>query len=258
MAPSTLSSVQNALRILKELGREGEPLGVSDLSRRLELGKSTVHRLLSTLMSEAFVRQADDGRYALGITLWEIGSRVVDQLELREVAHPILEGLRNATGETVHLAILEGVEVVYIDRFESQATLTLFRRLGLRMPAHSTSTGKAILAFSSDEVVDRVVQAGLRKLARGTLTKEKAFRRALEEIRSKSYVVSIEESEPGVASIGAPVFDHRNQVVGAVSAAGPAQRFPPSKVPTIVRQVRKAANDISRAMGYTKTLGVVS
>ncbi|MEQ9499826.1 MAG: IclR family transcriptional regulator [Deltaproteobacteria bacterium] len=250
MTNHNLSSVQNALRVLWALSEEDPGIGVTELAGRLGLAKSTAHRLLATLMADGFVRQLEDGRYALGLALWELGSRAVGRLEFREVAHPILEALRNETGETIHLALLDGCDVVYVDRFESQATLTMFRRIGFRMPAHATSSGKAILAFSSPDVVDRIVAGGLRKLGPQTLTSKKKLITALAQIRADGYVYSRDESEAGVASIGAPIFDHRRDVAGALSMAAPNQRLPEDKVSSLARKVRKAADDISRGLGY--------
>lgn len=247
----TLSSVRNALRLLKRFSADEPVLGVSDLARQLNVAKSTTHRLLSTLASEGFVRRTDDGRYALGVTLWELGSQMVAGLELRDVAHPVLARLRDETGETVHLAILDRHEVVYVDRFESQATLRLFRRIGFRMPAHATSTGKAILAFSSSAALDEVLEAGLPKLGPGTITQKRQLREALDRIRAQGYVLSVDESERGVKSVGAPVFDHSGMCVGAVSVAGPSQRMPAAQIPRFVKLVRGAADQISLGLGYS-------
>lgn len=253
MSGAGLSSVQNALRVLRALSDADPGLGVTELASRLKMAKSTCHRLLNTLADDGFVRKLEDGRYALGLALWELGSRVVGRLELREVAHPILEDLRNSTGETIHLALLDGDSVVYIDRFESKATLTLFRRIGFRAPVHVTSSGKAILAYSPPEVVERILNAGLRKVGPGSITSKKKLLAALEEIRQEGCVVSVEESEAGVASVGAPVFDHSGRVVGSISVAGPTQRIGDGKLPSLKRQVRLAAQKISRGLGYPIT-----
>ncbi|MEO1232935.1 MAG: IclR family transcriptional regulator [Myxococcota bacterium] len=250
MSSPSLSSVQNALRVLRALSDEDPGLGVTELASHLGLAKSTCHRLLKTLATDGFVRQLEDGRYTLGLALWELGSRVVGRLELREVAHPLLENLRNETGETVHLALLDGADVVYIDRFESQSTLTLFRRIGFRAPAHVTSSGKAILAFSPPEVVERVLEAGLRRVGPGSITSKKKLLSVLETIRAEGSVVSVEESEAGVASVGAPLFDHRGSVTGSISVAGPTQRLSEGKLPSLKRQVRMTAQEISRGLGY--------
>ncbi|MEO0321467.1 MAG: IclR family transcriptional regulator [Myxococcota bacterium] len=250
MVNGTLSSVRNALRMLKEFTPEEPLLGVSELSRRLDVAKSTTHRLLATLQAEGFVQQAPDGRYGLGFALWELGSRLVSGLELREVAHPVLEALRNETNETVHLAILDGAEVVYIDRFESQATLRLFRRVGYRMPAHSTSTGKVILAFSPPEALGTVMEAGMKALTPDTLKSRRALEAALAEIRARGYAVSTGESEVGLTSVGAPIFDHHGDVAGALSCAGPSARFEPDRLESIIAAVAGAAAKISRGIGH--------
>ena len=246
----TLSSVRNALRILQTFSYDEPVIGVSEFARRLSMNKSTVHRTLQTLLEEGFVRRTDDGRYALGLKVWEIGSRMVSGLQLRETAHPIMEQLRNDTGETVPLSVLDGAEVVYLHRLESRAGLTLFRRLGFRMPAHTTSSGKVILAFSPPEAVDFVIESGLHPLAPETITDPDTFRAALEDIRQRGYVRSANESEAGAVSVGAPIFDHRKQVIGALSVVGPAQRFTAMAVRQFIQQVLHAAGSISVGMGF--------
>lgn len=226
-------------------------MGVSELARRVGIAKSTAHRLLNLLVAERFVRRAHHGRYALGFALWELGSRMVAGLDLREVAHPTLEWLRNETQEAVHLAILDGAEVVYIDRFESPATLQLFRRVGYRMPAHATSSGKAIVAFSPLPVVERVLASGLKRLTPNTIASKKALLAELARIRARGYVVSLGESEIGVSSIAAPILGQDGRPVGAVSVAGPNARLPRGRITSVAQLVRRAATEISHNMGYS-------
>lgn len=246
-----LSSVHNALRLLKQFTAEDPVRGVSELAQQLGMAKSTTHRLLTTLKIEGFVRRTEDGYYALGLSLWELGACMIQGLQLREVAHPVLEELRNQTRETTHLGVLDGNEVVYIDRVESGSMLTLFRRIGHRMPAHATSTGKAILAYSAPEIVSRVLGPGLREVGPRTITSEPAFQAVLARVRLDGYSQSFEESERGAASVGAPVFDHAGNVVGAVSVAVPVARLPKGIFPPeLPRQVRAAADRISRTIGH--------
>jgi DNA-binding IclR family transcriptional regulator len=245
------SSVATALRLLKAFAPRERVAGVSDLARRLGIAKSTAHRLLHLLVAEGFARRTADGRYALGFALWELGTRMIAGLDLRQVAHPTLEWLRNRTQEAVHLAVLDRTEVVYIDRFESPATLQLFRRVGYRMPAYATSSGKAILAFSPPEVVAAVLSGGLKRLAPRTITSKKALLAEFERIRARGYVTTFDESEIGVKSVGAPVLGQDGQPVGAISVAGPSMRFPRARIPAIARLVRQAATEISSNMGYS-------
>lgn len=244
------SSVTTALRLLKAFGPAERSLGVSDLARRLGIAKSTAHRLLNLLAAEGFARRTPDGRYGLGFALWDLGSRVVAGLDLRQIAHPTLERLRNQTQETVHLAIFDAGEVVYIDRMESAATLQLFRRVGYRMPAHATSSGKAILAFSPPQVVEEVLARGLKRLTPKTIGSRKALAAELARIRTRGYVTSLDESEVGVSSVGAPVFGPDARVLGGISVAGPSLRLSRSRIPTVARLVMQAAAEISRNMAY--------
>jgi DNA-binding IclR family transcriptional regulator len=214
------------------------------------MGKSSVHRILSTLAEEGFVTRTDDDRYRLGLKLHALGQQVVSSLELRQVAHVPLERLRNDTGETVHVAVLEGVDAVYVHRFESQSTLRTFSRVGRRIPAHTTSTGKCLLAFGDPAAVDVVVKAGLKRIGPRTITTEAGLRAALAKIRADGYVVSIEENEKGVVSVGAPIFGHDGSCIAAVSMAGPSVRVSTDSLPRYIRLVRRCALDISVGMGF--------
>jgi DNA-binding IclR family transcriptional regulator len=245
-----LTTVSKALQVLQAFSYEQPVLGVSELARRLGMGKSSVHRILSTLAEQGFVTKTPDDRYQLGLKLHELGQLVVSSLELRTVAHGPLERLRNDSGETVHVAVLEGADAVYVHRIESMATLRTFAKVGRRVPAHTTSSGKCLLAFGPPEAVDVVVQAGLRRIGPRSITTEATLRRALDTIRAEGYVVSVEENERGVVSIGAPVFGHDGTCIAAVSMAGPTMRVTSEHLPRFIRMVRKCALDISVGMGF--------
>lgn len=246
-----LSSLTNAMRLLDAFSVAEPELSVTELALRLGLAKSTVHRLLSTLARGGLVAQNPrSSRYRLGLRLYELGNMAVSGLELREEALDEIEALRNATGETVHVGVRDGCDVVYIERRESNYTLRLFSHIGRRQPVHATSTGKAILAFEPEAVVEQVFAAGLRPLTPHTITRPEALRQCLREIRERGYVVSVEEAELGVASVGAPIRDHSGQVIGAISVAGPVQRLNPQSIPHVVRLVRERADLISTRMGY--------
>ena len=183
------TTVRKAMAVISAFSYAEPVLGVSELSRRLGLGKSTVHRLLTTLAADGFVERTPDERYRLSLKLYEIGQQVVASLELREVAHTPLERLRNASGETSHLAVLAVPDVVYLDRFESPSTLRMFTRFGRRTPAHCTSSGKCLLAFGRSADVERVIEAGLSRLGPRTITGRTMFRRALTEVRRRGYAL---------------------------------------------------------------------
>jgi DNA-binding IclR family transcriptional regulator len=249
-------SVRNALRILQTFSFERPVIGVSELARTLRLPKSTVSRLTQTLAGEGFV-DAVPGGYRLALKLHELGSLVVSGVELREVAHAKLVALRNLSGETVHLAVLDGHEVVYLDRIESPNTLHTFTRLGKRMPAHSTSSGKVILAFAPPAVLDAVVQAGLARLTARTIVTREALAIALEHARANGVAMSYEESEHGLSSVAAPIFDYSGNVIAAISVAGPSDRLKPATIARIAQQLKIATAQVSREMGYRPARRVV-
>jgi IclR family KDG regulon transcriptional repressor len=244
------SSVDNALRILRTFSYSEPTLGVSELARRLGMGKSTVHRLLQALVRQGFVTRTPEGRYRLGLVVHELGQLVVHGLRLRQVAHPILEQLRFATDETVHLAVLEGAEVVYIERLESASTMRMFDRAGPRLPASVTSSGKCLLAWAPPDVVEGVIASGLVRRAPRTISSEVVFHDALDEVRRRGYAVSVEEGARDIASVAAPVRGSDGSVVAAVSVAGPVLRVNESTLARLVPMVRRAAGQISAGMGY--------
>lgn len=245
-----LTTVLKAVRVLRAFTYDEPVLGVSELARRLGYGKSTVHRILLTLAEEGLVARTPSGQYRLGLGLLELGQVAVASLELREVAHGPLERLRNDTGETAHLAVFEPPDVVYLERFESPSTLRMFSRLGRRNHAHVTSSGKCLLAFGTRDDFDEVIAAGLPRIGPRSITEPRLLERALEEVRERGYAVSLEESERGVVSVGAPVFDHDGVCVGAVSVAGPVLRMPADDLDRIAAQVVRTGREISSALGY--------
>lgn len=245
-----LSTVTKALQVLQAFSYEHPVMGVSELGRKLAMGKSSVHRVLSTLAEQGFVVKTEDDRYRLGLKLHELGQLVVSSLELRQVAHAPLERLHNECGETVHVGVLEGTDVMYVHRMEAQSTLRTFSRVGRRVPAHTTSSGKCLLACGEPEATALVVRAGLQRIGPRSITTERGLIDALAKIRSNGFAVSVEENERGVVSIGAPVFGHEGTCIAAVSMAGPILRVATDQVPRFTRMVRRCALDISQGMGF--------
>ena len=254
---STLSSVRNAARMLKEFGRGDREIGVTELSRRLGIGKSTAHRLLSTLADERLLEQdPQTGAYRLGLAMYELGASVALHTDLHEASAPVLDQLRNATRETVQVAVLDGREVVYVERRESPQTLRLFGRVGHRNDAHCTSTGKLLLAYLPPDSLDDTLRGW--RLARKTpftVPDTRALRTALEAVRQQGWAENISESELGVASVAAPIRNGRGEVIAAVSVAGPVQRLGNDSLRRFARPVVEAGLAISRRLGYRDASG---
>jgi DNA-binding IclR family transcriptional regulator len=242
------SAVARALSLLTAFTFAEPVLGVSELGRRVQLPKSTVHRLLGILVEQGFVERTVDERYRLSLKLYEIGQEVVSSRVLRQVGHVPLEKLHNDTHEATHLAVLSGPDVVYLDRLESPQMMGLFTKVGRRRSAHATSSGKVLLAFGSQADVDDAARAGLPRLGPRTITSRTRLSQALAEVRKAGYAVSSDESAPGVVSIAAPIFDRLGTCVAAVSVAGPLIRMPPERHDQLVRMVVRTAAEISKAL----------
>ncbi|MEA2001245.1 MAG: IclR family transcriptional regulator [Actinomycetota bacterium] len=251
--PQVLSSVRNAARLLKQFSTRDRELGVSELSRRLEIGKSTVHRLLVTLTSEHLLEQDSlTGKYRLGIAMHDLGSAVATRLDLHEAVIPPLEQLRVATQETCQVAVLDGNEVVYVERLDSPQSLRLFLEVGRRNAAHSTSTGKCLLAFLPDQELDAVLQGWvLEQKTPHTIVDQATLRTELKQIRKQGYAWNVNESELGVLSVSAPIRNLAGRVTAALSAAGPETRMAAAKL-QMTQAVMEAAASASRRLGYRR------
>lgn len=249
---STLSSVRNAARLLKEFSRGSREIGVTELSRRLGIGKSTAHRLLNTLAEERLLEQdPDTGAYRLGLAMYELGASVSMHTDLHEACSPIVDQLRNATRETVQVAVLDGREVVYVERRESPQTLRLFGRVGHRNDAHCTSTGKLLLAFLPPYRLVGVLDGWeLSRKTPHTITDLDRLRQELDLVRQRGWAENVNEAEMGVASVAAPIRNGLGEVVAAVSVAGPLQRLTGDSLKRFARPTVEAGLAISRRLGY--------
>jgi IclR family KDG regulon transcriptional repressor len=247
----TLSSVRNAARLLKEFSSREPEFGVTELADRLEIGKSSVHRLLTTLVSEDLIEQDSlTGRYRLGLAMHDLSSAASAANNLHAAVLPPMSDLRNHTGETVQIGVLDGREVVYIERLEGPSTLRLYVDDGRRSDAHSTGEGKCLLAFLPPDQLDRVLDSWeLPQCTPHTITNHTALRRDLLKTRRRGYAINQHESEMGVLSIAAPVRDFAGRVVAAMSVAGPAQRME-STIGEVARAVREAGAVASRRLGW--------
>lgn len=246
-----LSTVRNAARLLKVFRSRETDLGVSELSRRLGLGKSTVHRLCATLEHHGYlVRDPGTGRYRLSLRVFHIGSHALDALDLPARAMPALEALGAVTEETVHLAVLDGAEAIFIGKVESPRPLRLYSQVGRRCPAHCTAVGKVLLAYAGAGQRALVAARPLKRYTPKTITSTAALERELEEVRRRGYATDEEEFEDGIRCVAAPVRDYRGRVVAALSVSVPAGRLPRARAASLVEQVLDTARRVSEALGH--------
>lgn len=249
---SNLSSVRNAARVLKEFSRGTRELGVTEAARRLGIGKSTAHRLMATLADERLLEQdPHTGAYRLGLAMYELGADVSLHTDLHHACTPVIEQLAAATRETIQVAVLDGREVVYVERRDSQQALRIFGRIGHRNDAYCTSTGKVLLAFLPPEQLEPLLEGWvLTPKTEHTITSIPRLRRELELVRKRGWAENLNEVELGVASVAAPIRNGMGEVVAAVSVAGPLQRLTPDSLKRSARPTIEAGLAISRRLGY--------
>ncbi len=247
----SLQSVRNAVRVLKAFNHRHPDFGVTELAHALDLSTSTVHRLLRTLQAEHLVEQdRETGRYRLGLAVYDLVAATSPGFGLSEAVLPPMTMLRNRVGETTHLAVLDGREVVYVERLQSLHTLRMFLGVGRRNWAHSTSTGKVLLAHLDPHVLDHTLKGwDLPAQTEYTVTDPVLLRKELTVVRRQGWAHNIDESEVGATSVAGAVRDGAGQVVAAMSVAGPTARMS-ADLAAITQSVVEAAAAASKRLGH--------
>lgn len=251
---SRVQSLDRALDILETLAAAGGEIGLSELSDRVGLHVSTVHRLLSVLVSRGYARQAaPSGRYALGSHLLKLASSAVGtgQFDLRHEARPILQELGDSTGETTNLIVLIDQQVVYVDQIASRHTVRMFTQIGTRAPIYCTGSGKALLAFrGAAEIEAYLSQECFERHTPTTITSAAALRDELRCVRERGYAYDNGEMESDVHCVAAPVFDHTSTAVASISVSGPAMRFDRTRMEQVTPALLRATADLSARLGH--------
>jgi DNA-binding IclR family transcriptional regulator len=252
-APKTVGKALALLNLVAD--RPG--LTLSELSRESQLPLPTAHRLLRTLEDHGLLRQDTTYRYRLGSHCLSLGSRFLEGVDLRSEAHPRLTWLVEVTGETAHVGVPDGVEVVYVDKVETRHPVRMYSRIGARSPMHSTAMGKAMLAFGEPELVQRVIDAGLPRRTPNTITDPRRFLTELKRTRERGYAIDDIENEEGIRCVGAPILAEQvHTTVGAVSVSGPATRITGRRLSEIASAVVQAAAAVSDRLGYHEEGGL--
>ena len=250
---SRLSSVTTAIHLLKTFTDEDEHLGISELAKRLDVAKSTVHRLAGALLDEALLQQdPETGRYSLGVGLFSLGSLVRSRLNVTFESKPVLNDLRAKTQENVRLAILERQNVVFLHDFESPQTLHLRSATGQVRPAFCTAEGMCIVAGLPASESDAFLQHPRPQRTPRSVVDEDAFRQRLRRVQRQGYAFEDEECDVGTRCIAAPIYNAEGRIVAAVGVAGPRVRIKKILVPKLAPAVGEAADAISQRMGYVQ------
>ncbi|WP_162334300.1 IclR family transcriptional regulator [Mycobacterium basiliense] len=250
------STLLKGLRVLECLARSGEPRRVTDVARELELARSNVHRTLATLVEAGYVDvDPQSHRYTCTLRLFELGSRVAEGIEVKSAARPFMQTLGIQTQETVHLAVLRGAEVVYLDKVESPQPVRAYSSVGGRAPAHCVASGKALLsALSMDQLASALPGEDLPRWTGRTIPTMQSLKVELAKIRDRGYADNRGEWRADVGGIAASVSEASGAAVAAIGISGPIERV--TRHHDEFRDaVVAAAQAISRALGYVHASG---
>lgn len=247
-ASDAKSALRRGLSLLECFADGESDKTITELCRRTGLPPATVHRLLAVLVEWGGVEKVSRGKYRLAVRVWRLGALVPQARTLRDVALPYLEDLYEATHGVVHLTIIDGIEVLYIEKISGRHGVPVTSSVGRRLPLHSSGPGKVLAAFGPPDLLDRVLAAGLTPRTNKTITDEATFRRALSEIRKTGVAVSREEMSPGISSVAAPIFAGR-QAVASVSVATTPELLDVSVLTPLTTTIARA---ITRALAVAQ------
>jgi IclR family transcriptional regulator, KDG regulon repressor len=249
--------LDRVVKILDCFGPERTDLRLVELAAATGLHKSTLYRLLEAMRAHRLIGfDETSASWHLGMKLFEMGSMAIERLALDKHAHPILDRLADVSGETAHLCVLDGSDVVYIAKVECTRTLRIPSAVGQRNPAYCTGVGKAILAhLAPPQLAAYIAETPLRPFTKRTLTSAGELRANLRQIVAQGYAIDDQEREDGVRCVAAPVRDHGGRVIAAISIAGPTMRVTKEKVTELAAHVMRAANEIAAKLGYAMGAG---
>src|ERR1700758_3229398 len=247
-----VQALDRAFAVLDLLGESETPLGLAQVASSLQLHKSTAHRFLMVLERHHMVERTTNGKFRLGLRLFDFGNRAIEQYDLRDRAQPHLRRLVAETEETAHLCILEQARVIYIDKIEPARSVRMITRIGSSNPVHSTAVGKAILAFlPEDRINDIIRRTRFERFTHRTIANAEQLRAEIEKTKRRGYAVDDEELEEGLSCIAVPVLDAQRQPVAAVTVSGPSFRVTAQKLPSIANHLLQCVRGISTDMGFT-------
>jgi len=245
-------AVERALAMLEAVAQEPEGLSNAEISRKLQIPKSSASYILRTLETQAYLnRDPQTGKYRVGLKILSLSRGALSGIDVREVSLPIMRRLTEKTGLTCHLAILDGPEAVYIEKVEPSGFLRVDTWVGRRMRVHATSVGKALIAYIAQERLEHILsQVGMERRTPKTITTLPRLLKELEKVRTHGYAVDDEENNLGARCVGAPVFDQNGRIEASLGLSGTTNQVNAHTMPRIVEALKDAARHISMQLGY--------
>lgn len=246
-----IRAVDRALDVLLCFSPDSPELSMTQISEKVGMHKSTVHRLLATLENKHFVeRDAITGLYQPGNSLLQMAFLTLGKNDLNEVAAPYMNQLHEKYRETITLSILDETDMVYIAVQESQQAVKLAAKPGQRLPAFSTASGKVTIAFSSAEIIKRIFDHGFPQLTEYTIKDPEKMHQIIQKVRERGFAYSEQEHEEGINAVAAPIFNKEKLPMAAIAVAGPAYRLPLDRMMEIGPAVLEAAKEITKELVF--------
>jgi DNA-binding IclR family transcriptional regulator len=248
-----MSTINRMCAILNAFSEDRKVLSLSDIGRRINLPKSTTHRLLAAMEAQGILMRDSEGRgYRLGYQLIRWGMLAQNAIDLRNLALPILQKLSVDTQETAVLSVIDYAHMaaIWLEQIESPQAVRWVKRVGQRVYLHAGASSKVLWAFLPEEEIEHILsRIELIPIQPNTITDKEKMRQDLREIRKRGYAVSIEETDTGAMGVAAPVYDHRDNVVAGIGIIAPVSRVPESHIPDVAKTVLSAAYQLSRMLG---------
>lgn len=246
-----VQSIDRAVGIMKLFNEDRRELKLSEISDYLDLNKSTVHGIISTLKYHGLIDQDEETqKYRLGLFNMSLGELVQKSLDIRAITSPIIDVVSQKLNETVHIGTLDEMDVVYIDKKESNQSMRIFTNIGARNPAYCTGVGKAMLAYKDEDLIRKMLPEKLEALTPKTITDKSRLTNELAKIREQGYSFDDEENNIGLTCVAAPIFDYSRKAKYGISVSGPTIRMTNEKIEEAIVVVKAAAKEISYKLGY--------
>lgn len=253
MAENGIQVIERTFDILELLATEEEGLGITEIARRLNLNKTTVHRIVNGILKRGYVEKTEQGLYRMGLKCVAIASVRLGNLELSTEARPFLAYLTNTLRQSSHLAILDGTDAVYIDKVEVTKNIRLYSEIGKRIPVYCSALGKALLLDKSPAQVEAILaRCDYKNYTKNTLTTMESVMAEIEEGRRTGWTIDDEEHDRGIRCFAAPIYDYTGRIIAAISSSASTFFYTEARQQEITSLVKETAAQISIRMGYWK------
>jgi DNA-binding IclR family transcriptional regulator len=245
-------AVERALAMLEAVAQAAEGLSNAEISRKLEIPKSSASYILRTLETQGYLtRNSETGKYRVGLKVLSLSRGALTGIDVREVALPIMRHLMEKTNLTCHLAILDGPDAVYIEKVEPTGFIRMDTWVGRRMRVHATSVGKALVAHIPQERLEKILaERGMEKRTPKTITSVPRLLKDLEKVREHGYAVDDEENNMGARCVGAPIFNQDGRIEASIGLSGTTNQVNPHTMPRILEHLKDAARHVSMQLGF--------